>query len=180
MIKYLNDNISKISFNQNVQHNVKIDAKNNYSNNNKKIIELENKLKETKRIIEDQKFINSLENKLKESEIIIMKLNTSINQKNIDIKNLIEKKKNLFLENKLLYCQDIMCINFISNDQKINYAVVCRSNQIFAEIEEKLYQNYPEYRSTNNNFISKGKIILRFQTLAENHLKNGDIVMMIN
>ena len=179
MIKYLNDNISKISFNQNVQHNVKIDAKNNYSNNNKKIIELENKLKEAKRIIEDQKLtITSLENKLKESEIIIMKLNTSINQKNIDINNLIEKKKNLEVNH--IYLQDLMCITFISNDQKINYAVACRTNQIFAEIEEKLYKNYPEYRSTNNNFISKGKIILRFQTLAENHLKNGDIVMMIN
>ena len=32
-----------------------------------------------------------------------------------------------------------------------------------SEVEEKLYQRYEEYRETNNNFIGKGKIILRFK-----------------
>ncbi len=50
----------------------------------------------------------------------------------------------------------------------------------FAEVEEKLYQNYPEYRETNNNFIFKGKIILRFKTVFENNIQDGDKIQLLN
>ena len=46
-------------------------------------------------------------------------------------------------------------------------------DETFAEIEERLYQQYPEYRETNNNFIANGKEILRFKTIKDNGIKNG-------
>ena len=38
-------------------------------------------------------------------------------------------------------------------DQKIDLSILCIKTDIFAQIEEKLYQKYPEYRETNNNFF---------------------------
>ena len=43
-----------------------------------------------------------------------------------------------------------MCVYFTSSDQKINYPIPCINTDIFAEVEEKLYKEYPEYRNTNN------------------------------
>ena len=50
----------------------------------------------------------------------------------------------------------------------------------FAEVEEKLYQQYEEYRETNNNFITKGKIVLRFKKICENNIKDGDKIQLVN
>ena len=67
----------------------------------------------------------------------------------------------------------MMCVYFTSSDQKINYHIPCINHDIFAEVEEKLYKEYPEYRETNNYFISNGKQILRFKTIVENNIGNG-------
>ena len=58
-------------------------------------------------------------------------------------------------------------------DQKIHYPIPCLSTDIFAEIEEKLYKEYPEYRETNNFFIANGKEILRFKSISDNNIGNG-------
>ena len=70
-------------------------------------------------------------------------------------------------------------VNFISSDQNIHYAVSCLKNNTFAEIEEKLYRQYPQYRETNNNFIANGKLVLRFKTIAENKIGSGLPVTLI-
>ena len=50
---------------------------------------------------------------------------------------------------------------------------------MFAEIEEKLYQEYPQYRETNNYFVVNGTQILRFKTVEENKISNNMPVMLI-
>ena len=49
----------------------------------------------------------------------------------------------------------------------------------FAEVEEKLYQKYEEYRETNNNFVAKGKVILRFKKICDNNINDGDKIELI-
>jgi len=73
----------------------------------------------------------------------------------------------------------ILFVHFISTDQKINCPIKCLETDTFAEVEEQLYQQYEEYRETNNNFIFKGKLVLRFKTISENNIKNGDKVQLI-
>ena len=73
----------------------------------------------------------------------------------------------------------MMCVNFISADQKVHYSIPCIPNNIFAEVEEKLYKEFPEYRETNNQFIANGKEILRFKTINDNKIGNGYPVTMI-
>ena len=72
-----------------------------------------------------------------------------------------------------------MCVNFISSDKKVHYAATCLKTNTFAEVEEKLYKQYPRYRETNNNFVANGKIIKRFKTISENKIVNGLLVTLI-
>ena len=72
-----------------------------------------------------------------------------------------------------------MAIHFISMDQKVHYSIPCIDTDIFAEIEEKLYKQFPEYRETNNYFISQGKQVLRFKTISQNNIGNGLPVTLV-
>ena len=111
---------------------------------------------------ENKKLKNQLE--LKENEINEMKLKIKNNNKKINLVNL----------------DDIMVINFQSNNPPINQGIKCLETETFAEVEEKLYKIYDELRNTNNMFMTNGGPILRFKTLKENNIKDGDKVLLNN
>ena len=48
---------------------------------------------------------------------------------------------------------NIMVVHFNSGDGKIDHGIKCLPTETFAEVEEKLYKIYDEYRETNNIFI---------------------------
>ena len=138
---------------------------------------------------------NKLNNELIKANKIISKFNNNQNNNidiNIKINNLNEMlkiKDNIIndlknqLENKgdkTVHFNDILFVHFISLDQNINYGIKCLKTDTFAEVEEKLYQKYGEYRETNNNFTANGRIILRFKSISDNHIKDGDTIQLIN
>ena len=105
--------------------------------------------------------------------------------------NFIQSLQNFIMElqnqnynnsvNKTLFTRSqIMSVNFISTDQSLHYSVPCVGNDIFAVIEEKLYQQFPKYRETNNNFLANGKPVLRFKTIEQNNIGNGFPVILNN
>ena len=170
----------------------------NYNSNN--IINENKKLKDELKIykIENEKLkneINKLNNELLKANKIISNFNNNQNN-NIDIINkinnlneILKMKDNLISDLKIqlqnqgnmkVDYNDIMVITFISSDQQINYGMKCLKTDIFAEVEEKLYKRYPEYRETNNNFVAKGNIILRFKSINDNRIKDGDIIQLMN
>ena len=124
---------------------------------NIRIKDLENQLKNMKKIIDEKdEELNKLETKLKQNYISInKKQNNPINNKDFD-----------------------NVLNFISNDQKLRFAIPCSGNSIFAEIEEKLYKEFPEYRETNNFFLINGKEILRFKSINDNKLEKGKPIIL--
>ena len=75
----------------------------------------------------------------------INKLREIINQKDKKITELKSKlpKRNVNMD-------DIMVINFISTDQFIRCGISCLPDDTFAEVEEKLYKKFNEFRNTNN------------------------------
>jgi len=74
-----------------------------------------------------------------------------------------------------------MVVHFISGDGAINQGIKCLPTDTFAQVEEKLYQIYDNYRDNiNNTFLAKGNIIKRFKTMSENHIKNGDKIQLQN
>ena len=104
--------------------------------------------------------------KLKEDEI---------NKLKIELEKLKIKEKD-----KLINFDDIIIISFTSEDKKIDkYPIKCLKTDTFAEVEEQLYQKYDNFRDTNNIFILNEVPILRFKTLSENNIKDGDILKLI-
>ena len=171
----------------------------NMSNNSQnEINNLRNQLSNANKIISQQQLkIQELQNNLNKCNNTITNLNNTINNLNNNITNYknIINKKDLELNNLRSQLSnninvnihnnsndnfnDVMCVNFISGDQQIHYAITCLRSNIFAEVEEKLYQKFPVYRNTNNNFIANGKKVLRFKTIEENNIGNGKPVTLI-
>ena len=112
----------------------------------------------------------------------IKKLKDEINQKENQINKLkieLQNEKNK-TNKKMIDYNDMIAINFISTDQKINkFPISCVKTDRFAEIEEKLYQEFEEFRETNNTFIVNGTTVLRFKKMSENNIKNGDTIQLI-
>ena len=129
----------------------------------------EEKIKNKKLNEENQ----DLKNKYNDQTDELNKLKEIIIQKDKEIHELkIKSKENLSID-------DIMVINFISTDQKVRYAIKCLPNDIFSEVEGKLYQAFPEYRITNNLFLLNGNQILRFKTIKENNIHDADTIQLI-
>ena len=72
----------------------------------------------------------------------------------------------------------IIVIQFISGDNRVNKGIKCLPTQKFYEVEEQLYNFYPEFRKTNNSFITNGGTVFRFQTIAENNIKDGQVIQI--
>ena len=160
---------------------------NNYNDSQNEINNLKSELSKANKIINEQKLkIQELQTQLNTYNNNINNLNNNIknyqniiNQKDIELNNL---KNQLLSNNNIINnfnLNEMMCVNFISGDQQIHYAVPCLKSNTFAEVEEKLYQKFPVYRETNNNFIANGNLVLRFKTIGENKIGNGLPVTLI-
>ena len=86
-------------------------------------------------------------------------------------------QNNIIVEPKF-NLNEIMVINFMSQDSTINEGMKCLPNEVFAEVEERLYKKYDNLRNTNNMFTANAKPILRFKKLNENGIKDGDKIQL--
>ena len=113
------------------------------------------------------------------------------NYKNLVIKNIINELKDFFDNNFFKFngleiedmktfveYNNIIVINFVSGDGIINQGIKCLKTETFAEVEEKLYKLYEQYRETNNIFLHGGNTILRFKTIEENNIKDNDKIQL--
>ena len=156
------------------------------SNYNDEINKLKDELVKANKVIEQQKLtINELQNKLNNYNNIINNLNKDINnyrniisKKDIELNNYKSQLNNNIPNNKF-YINDMMSVNFISSDQTVHFSVPCLKTNTFAEVEEKLYKEFPQYRETNNTFLANGMQVLRFKTIDENKIGNGLPVTLI-
>ena len=95
-----------------------------------------------------------------------------------------ELKKNNGLNNITLNNNsnnNSMYLVFNSMDQTIKeFSLSCLPTDTFAEVEEKLYKNFPRLRENDNFFLSNAKKIIRFKTILENNIKSGQKVIITN
>ena len=153
------------------------------------IKELKEKLNKANKLIESQKIeIQDLKNQINLSKNIennnIKDLNYALTMKDNIINQLKQQLENLNnntgnYPKKQINIEDMRCVNFITTDQSLFYAVSCSGQDTFAEVEEKLYKEYPEYRETNNTFLANGNQVLRFKTISENKIGSGLPVTLI-
>ena len=153
------------------------------------------------------KEIKILKKKEKEYENIIMNLKNQISQlnnqnqllKNKIVENTDDKKGILELMHKLEKKNDeikelkeinntfnlkkgekLMTVIFISVDQGIHYALICKNTDKFSRIEELLYEKYPDYKKKENFFLYNGNRINRFDTIEENGIQYSSIITLNN
>ena len=124
------------------------------------------------------------------AQVLYDKINYLTNE-NFNLKNTIQLKDNEIKELKqridnlvnnttqLVDFNKIRVVQFISMDHTIICGIKCLLTDTFAEVEEKLYKIYPQYRETNNVFQIDGRNILRFKTIAENNIQEGHGVQII-
>ena len=138
---------------------------------------LNNEIMNYKNIIDN---LNIIKQNNQENIKMISNLNELILIKDKEINELKLKLIDSGNKNKLINNDDLIFVHFISINEKIDYGIKCLKTDTFAEVEEKLYKKYEEYRETNNNFCSKGKMILRFKKISENNIQDGGKIYLIN
>ena len=157
-----------------------------------------NSLKEGKKILE--KKINDISDERdilkKEKNDLIKKVDDikkekEILEKKIDVleydKNNYKKKyeelfnkesKDKYKINSIQPGEEIISINFVSmgNNDIGHYSLVCKNTDYFIKEEERLYEDFPDFKKYETYFEANGKRIKRFQTLEENNIKDKDVI----
>ena len=80
---------------------------------------------------------------------------------------------------KLSKGEKLISVIFTSSDKMILYSLISKNTEKFIKLEEKLYNNYPEYSESDNYFKKKKKKINKYKTLDENKIKDSDNIILI-
>ena len=118
--------------------------------------------------------IQNLKNKIKSLE-------KELNKKNEEIQQLLSQNNNNqgnYEITSINLGEEIMCINFVSmsNQDINNYGLVCKNTDLFIRAEERLYEDFPQFKKYETYFETNGKRIKRFQTLSENNIKDKNVI----
>ena len=109
----------------------------------------------------------------------ILELQRIIDMKNQEISQLYGRINSNNNGIKFMPGDNIIGIGFNSVNQKIqNFSRAYKDSEIVARIEEELYNEYPEFKDKETYLMVKGNKIMRFKTLKENNVKNGDIIQV--
>ena len=111
----------------------------------------------------------------------IKSLEKELNKKNEEIQQLLSQNNNNqgnYEITSINLGEEIMCINFVSmsNQDINNYGLVCKNTDLFIRAEERLYEDFPQFKKYETYFEANGKRIKRFQTLSENNIKDKNVI----
>jgi hypothetical protein len=142
--------------------------------NNKNI----NLMKEIEILKNKNIILNNDNNSLKEK---IKILENNLKAKNNELQNLLSKNNNNIINYKITSInpgEEILAINFVSNGvQDIgHYNLICKNTDLFVRLEERLYQDFPDFKNYETYFEVNTRRIKRFKTIEENNIKNNDII----
>ena len=134
------------------------------------------------RIEKDKEIIKDLNDKLSEINLVnnnkLLELQNIIYKKNDEIKILKSKLNNDYIDN-IQPEGKVIEIEITSVDQTIqNFILSCKDSDLFVNLEEKLYDEYPKYKNIETFFLVNGRKVLRFKSMKENNIKNGNVIML--
>ena len=160
-----------------------MENENNDFQRNNKIAELKINIKEKEsenkilnhKIEELQNFISSHKNINKAtSEKKIIELVEELIAKEKEIKEIKSRYPCDLLKN-----EHLLIVTFISKNEDIHYSLICKNTEKFSNLENKLYEKYPqltEYNKYNKEFYYNGKSLHRFKNIDENKICNNAII----
>ena len=71
-----------------------------------------------------------------------------------------------------------MVINFMTIDQSFIKTIPCKSGDILVYLEEKIYNEYPQYKEYNTYLTVNGKNVKRFKTIEENGIRDSNSIIV--
>ena len=154
---------------------------NNYKDENNTLKRENNKIKNENNELKKQ--INELKiksnypnyniNNINDNKDAIITLLKKLEIKENEIKQIKQK-----MPYELKSGEALMPIIFISSDQKIHYAFICKNTDKFNSIENLLYEVYPEYQESENYFTVNGQKIIKSKTMQQNNIRPSSIIML--
>ena len=128
-----------------------------------------------------EKTINKLNIELDKIKELKQKLENDLTQKDKEIQKLlsqIKNKKDYYDISSLKPDDKIIGVNFVSmgSNDIGHYNLVGKSRDLFVRLEERLYEDFPQFKNYETYFEVNGKRIKRFQTLEQNNIKTNDII----
>ena len=105
-------------------------------------------------------------------------LKYQLNIKNNEINELKLKLQNNGKIEQKINLSDVLVIYFKPVDNSFYDGIKCLANETFAEVEEKLYKKHNDFRNTNNMFTANALPVLRFKTIGENNIHDGDVIQL--
>ena len=149
----------------------------------KEIEDLKDKLNEEKN--KNQKLTLKLEeltNILNKENTNFLSIPKEMKEKITELENYKKKLKKLesIFPFKISEDDKIISIIFITSDENIHYSMICKSTEMFFELEKRLFIKYPEYKETKNDYFANGHKINVRKTLKNNKIKDNDIILISN
>ena len=125
-----------------------------------------------------------------ENKKLIAQINQSNSENDKNIIKILEEKNKLLkseLENykseskeitSIKPGEKIIAVNFLSMGIQdiINYCLPCKNTDLFVRLEEKLYQDFPQFKDYETYFEVKTRRIKKFKTIDENKINCNDII----
>ena len=117
-------------------------------------------------------------------EISLKEKDRIINEEQIKNKKLNNILKNLedlvkqFKTYILSPGEDFISIKIVSADQIVKFSTIAKFNDKFTKIENILYDNFPEYKETENFFLANGIKVNKYKKIEENNIKNNDVLTL--
>jgi hypothetical protein len=179
--KEINKNKS-INDNSSIYNNSKIIDKNE---ENSKLLEQNEEYRKRINILEEK--IKNLEIKLNEEKIKNENLNKRIDELETISNHHNETINTLELENEIKLFRSyynfasnekLISIKFISVNQDIDFPVIAKNTDKFIKIESLLYEQYPDYKNSENYFLVNGRKVNKYNSLKENNIGNNDILTL--
>ena len=174
---------NKIIFPKKIQHNQKNEIYISQINELKRQLteekEKNRKLSEENNNLKNK--INNLNDNINKYEEKIKLLEKELNNIRIEFQKYEYYNNNNNIERGITSIkpgETIICVNFVSMGiQDIgNYGLVCKNTDLFVRLEERLYNDFPQFKNYETYFELKTNRIKRFKTLDENNIKNKDII----
>ena len=113
--------------------------------------------------------------KIKELEQLLDKQKTELNGLKTKIKNNNNKEDSLSVINP---GEKIIAIKFECPEQNVAYPMACKNTDLISRLEERLYDEYPEFKEHNTYLTSNGSFVKRFKTIEDNGIKNGNSIIV--
>ena len=95
-----------------------------------------------------------------------------------DIAEFLEKEKKIDVIISAEDTIDLILIKLVI-DKSTKCIILCKENDIFNVIINKIYEKYPTYNKIGNYFISNNSLVNEYKSLKENNIKKGDFVILV-